>query len=129
MNTLPTPIEKYEDARGGIYNFSNSLPTTSILKITCKEGAIRANHWHKEDYHFCVLSKGDMYYYERPLGSQEKPTKVYIQAGQAFYTPPMVEHAMEFLSDSEFWCFSKLSREQQDYETDTTRLSFDLTKQ
>jgi hypothetical protein len=33
---------------------------------------------------------------------------------------------MYFIKDSVFWCFSKLSRAQENYEADTIRLEFDL---
>lgn len=129
--TISTIVPKratFKDFRGEIFPLIDSVPFASVLRITCKTGAVRANHWHKDDYHVCYLSKGSMLYYERPVNSKEKPTKTLIFAGDTFLTPTAVEHAMEFLEDSEFFCFSKLSREQENYESDTVRLTEDLTK-
>ena len=56
------------------------------------------------------------------LLATEAPRRVVIEAGQVFYTAPMVEHAMRFLEDSVFWCFSRNSRKQADYESDTVRV-------
>lgn len=112
----------FADERGDIKTVVEGIPFSSVLRISSKKGAIRANHYHKEDYHYCILESGKMEYYERPVGSKDAPLCVPIQAGQVFYTKPMVEHAMKFLEDSVFWCFSKNSRKQANYENDTIRV-------
>ena len=93
-----------------------------MLRIQSRSGAIRANHYHRQDYHYCYLESGRMEYFERPVGSTEAPRRIVIEPGQVFYTAPMVEHAMHFLEDSVFWCFSRNSRKQADYESDTVRV-------
>lgn len=128
MNTILKKRAEYTDARGTIETLVDNLDFKSVLRITSTVGSVRANHKHKVDYHVCVLTKGKMKYYERPENSKEKPSVVEINPGDIFYTPPTAEHAMQFLEDSEFWCFSKLSRAQENYEADTVRLVDDLTK-
>lgn len=125
---IQKPLKSYSDERGIIEGIVEDVDFKSVLRITSLAGTIRANHFHKEDYHHCLLESGKMEYFERPVGSTDKPTKMLIKAGQVFYTRPMVEHAMKFTKDSVFWCYSKLSRKQKDYESDTVRLKFDLTK-
>ncbi len=115
---LPGP---FVDERGFIQVLLD-LPVASVLAIHCKKGAVRANHYHKEDFHYCYLASGSMEYYWRPAGSAEKPKMLKIHAGQLFYSPPMVEHAMKFLEDSIFYAFSKLSRKQENYEADVVRI-------
>ena len=110
------------DDRGEIKTVVEGIPFSSVLRISSQKGAIRANHYHKEDYHYCILESGKMEYYERPVGSEEPPVCVVIIPGQVFYTRCMVEHAMKFLEDSVFWCFSKNSRKQENYESDTVRV-------
>lgn len=122
LEILQPKLPSFTDDRGAIDTIVEGHAFSSVLKITSKKGAIRANHYHKEDYHFCVLESGKMEYYERPVGDQGKPTCVTITPGQVFYTKPMVEHAMKFLEDSVFWCFSKKSRKQENYESDTVRV-------
>ena len=51
------------DKRGKITNILES-PVTSIVIITSKKGAIRANHYHKRDSHWSYIIKGKMEYYE-----------------------------------------------------------------
>jgi len=127
ITTLPNspllaPVGRHEDERGVIHHLIDGVPTTSMLDISCSKGAVRANHYHKDDFHVCYLNKGRMYYYERPVGSLDKPTRIELSDGDVFYTPPMVEHAMEFLEDSNFICLSKLSRSSANYESDTIRV-------
>ena len=60
------------DKRGKITNILES-PVTSIVIITSKKGAIRANHYHKRDSHWSYIIKGKMEYYEeRKNGKIEK---------------------------------------------------------
>lgn len=127
-NNLIRPVLRHSDARGDIISVADSFAFSSILAITCKAGSIRAEHWHQQDYHLCLLTQGKMYYYERPLNSNERPTRIVIEAGGWFFTPSRTEHTMEFLEDSEFLCFSRLSRTHENYESDTVRLNFSLKK-
>jgi hypothetical protein len=125
MDIIQKPLSNYKDERGVIETIADAN-FASVLKITSVLGSKRANHWHREDYHYCFLESGEIYYYERPVTSLEKPTLTIIQPGQVFYTGPKIEHQMYFSKDSVFWCFSKLSRAQENYEADTIRLEFDL---
>ena len=117
----------YTDERGGIHQVVGGIPFSSAIFITSKDGAVRAGHYHLEDYHVCTVTKGSIMYYERPVGSDEPPKVYLIEEGRSFFTRPMVEHAMLFTQDTDFWCFSRLSRAQDNYEKDTIRLSVDLT--
>ena len=118
----------FEDSRGIIAQLPWRTCFKDVLYITCTKGAIRANHWHAIDFHLSILLKGEMEYYERPLGSEEKPIRQLYYTGDWFFTKPRVEHAMKFLTTSYFLAFSKLSRNRKNYLTDTTKLNFDLTK-
>ena len=111
----------FVDARGEILNLVDA-PFTSAAVITSAKGAIRGNHYHKTDYHYCWLQRGAMRYYQRPADDQGPPTSCLITAGQLFYTPPGYEHAMEFLEDSVMLVFAKNNREMANYEADTVRV-------
>ena len=65
---------------------------------------------------------GSMRYYTRPVGSEESPSWVLVTTGQVVYTPPMEEHAMEFLEDAAFINFAGRPRDQHDYEDDLVRV-------
>jgi dTDP-4-dehydrorhamnose 3,5-epimerase-like enzyme len=109
----------------------------SVLRITSKKGTVRANHYHQHDSHICFLASGKIRYVERPVypaastkAAKNKPAEVplgslseyVIEPGQLFYTAPMIAHAMEFLADSEFYCFTPRSGQQDEYEDDVVRV-------
>ncbi len=111
----------FVDARGEIRNLVDA-PFTSAAVITSVKGAVRGNHYHKTDYHYCWLQKGKMIYLHRLVGSTAPPEQWTIKAGQMFYTPPMYEHAMHFTKESVLFVFAKNNREMNNYEADTVRI-------
>ncbi|MBO9457888.1 hypothetical protein [Labrenzia sp. R5_0] len=118
-------IPPFVDARGTIQPILDSQMGGCAL-ITSKAGAIRANHYHQSDWHYSYVISGKIKYFHRPVGSDEKPTTEIFETGSVFYSPPMVEHAMEFLEDTTFIVVSKHSRDKDDYEEDVIRVP-DLT--
>ena len=133
LDKIPTiwnPVESFYDDRGVIAPIINKgeLEFGSVFYIHSFPNSVRANHYHKEDFHLTYIINGKMKYFERPVGSQEKPKVFEFENGQTFFTRPNFEHAMLFLEESQIVCLSKLSRIQENYELDTVRLSFDLTK-
>jgi hypothetical protein len=119
-------IEQFQDARGVI---STWLRSCDVLSVTSSAGSKRANHYHKTSGHLTVVTKGSLHYYERPVGSQEKPEYRLYHPGEKFWTGPLVEHQMVFSEESEFWFFSTGCRTQAEYEADLVRLPFDLSEQ
>jgi len=113
--------ESFQDPRGGIQPLVN-LPMESCVIINSKKGTIRANHYHKTDWHYCYILEGTIDYYHRPVNSSDIPEKVIVKAGQLFFTPPMVEHAMVFHEDTIFLTLGRNSREQEVYEMDVVRV-------
>jgi quercetin dioxygenase-like cupin family protein len=129
--TLPIttiiPLEEpFTDARGVIQNLVHRTLGSAVL-ITCAKDSVRAEHWHKEDFHYCYLLSGALLYLERPVGSREFPVVTRIVAGQLFFTPPRVEHSMYFTEPSVFLTLGKLSRTHEAYEADLVRLTEKLT--
>jgi quercetin dioxygenase-like cupin family protein len=98
------------------------VPNQSVGIIFTNKGAIRANHYHKTDWHYCYIISGSIDYYERPLGSKEKPNCIKIHAGETFFTPPMVEHVMLFPEDTVFLTISRNPRTHDLYESDIVRV-------
>lgn len=94
-----------------------------VLLITCKKGAIRANHYHKKDSHYSYILQGSMEYSWRDRRiKNSKMQSVIVRAGDVVYSPPMVDHAMRFLEDSAFIAFAAKPRARKDYESDTVRV-------
>jgi quercetin dioxygenase-like cupin family protein len=123
--TMQNPILQMEaphvDERGMILPLADENMKSAVL-ISSKKGTVRANHYHHTDWHYCYVTKGEIDYYYRPVNSKEKPKKCTIKAGQNFFTPPMLEHAMVFTQDTEFLCLGRNPRDQATYEADITRV-------
>ncbi len=116
-------LEKpFVDERGEIIPLVDVLMKSCVL-ITSKKGTIRANHYHKTDWHFCYVLKGSVEYYHRPVGDTIQPEKVIVKQGQLFFTPPLVEHAMIFREDTIFLTLGGNSRKQESYESDLVRVN------
>lgn len=114
----------FVDERGNIIKLLDDGKTTikSILLINSKKGAVRANHYHKEDAHYVYMVSGSMEYTEQPLDGKGKKETVIVKADDLVYTPPMVAHAMHFLADSTFLVMALKSRHQEAYEADTVKI-------
>ncbi len=124
VDVLRTSVVVENSARGIIEKLAEG-EYHSILRITSKKGTVRANHFHKGDSHMCYCTKGKIEYLWRDARDDSAPLqRVLIEAGQLFYTPPMVAHAMVFLEDTEFYAFTTSPRHTQaDYEEDVTRVT------
>ncbi len=117
-----TPLRNpFVDERGEIQNLLD-IPCSSMAIIRSKKGALRANHYHKTDWHYCYLETGKVAYYHRKHGDENPPKEWIIEAGQMFYSPPLYEHAMKFLEESVMYVMAKNSREMANYESDTVRV-------
>lgn len=115
----------FVDERGEIFKLLDDGKTSikSVLLITCKKGAIRANHYHKKDSHYSYMLSGSMEYFEMTVnGKNQKLESITVKKGDLVFTPPNTMHAMKFLEDSEFLALSTKSRKQADYEEDTVRV-------
>ena len=111
-------VGNFNDNRGQILNITNSLFRSCAI-IKSKKNSIRANHYHKKDWHYCYVLKGEIEYYHRVHGLETKPKKIIIKAGELFFTPPMVDHAMKFLEYTEFVTLGRGSRKKINYDKDT----------
>lgn len=112
------------DDRGEMSHLiDGKTPITSAVLITCKKGAIRANHYHKTDTHYSYMLKGKMEYYSKGLKAKNKKLrKVIVKEGEIIYTPPNTIHGMKFLEDSLFIALSTEPRNKKAYEKGTVRL-------
>lgn len=116
------PLEKpFADERGEIQPLVDLMMESCVL-IQSRKGTVRANHYHRTDWHFCYVLSGSIEYLHRPHGSTQKPWKVIVEKGQLFFTPPMVEHAMLFSEDTAFLVLGRNSRAQPVYEADVVRI-------
>lgn len=112
----------FEDARGMIQTLVDG-GVQSVQIITSKANTVRANHYHKTDSHYMYVLKGTMKYVHRPADDTSAPSWLLVKEGQLVYTPPLVEHAVEFLEDSVFINIASKPRDQSSYEDDLVRVN------
>ncbi len=116
------PLDKpFVDARGAIQPLVDEMMKSAVL-IESAKGALRANHYHKTDWHYCYVLEGAIEYFHRPTGSDAEPERILVEAGQMVFTPPMVDHAMKFPEDTRFLTLSRNPRDQATYEADVVRI-------
>lgn len=117
---LPKNIE---DIRGFIQPLCD-LNMKSASLIYTKPNQWRANHYHKEDWHFIYVLKGSFEYYFKKTNSDEKVKKKIVNKGELLFTGNMIDHAMYYLEDTDILVVSKNPRDQKTYEEDTVRIDF-----
>ena len=116
------PLEKpFVDDRGAIQPLVDRMMKSAVM-IESKKGALRANHYHKTDWHYCYVISGTIEYYHRPTGIADEPEMLLVKEGQMVFTPPMVDHGMKFPENTVFLTLSRNSRDQATYESDVVRV-------
>jgi quercetin dioxygenase-like cupin family protein len=111
----------FRDERGVIRNVLLT-PLNSVAVIESKRGAVRANHWHRTDWHYALVASGRVLYFERALGERAVPEPIAFGPGEMFFTPPGREHAMLFAEDSVILTFAKNVRSHENHEADLVRV-------
>ena len=121
-------LEKpFIDARGEIQPLVDMMMESAVM-IESKKGSLRANHYHKTDWHYCYVISGAIDYYHRLTGSTSTPETITIKQGEMVFTPPMVDHGMTFPEDTVFLTLSRNPRDQESYEQDVVRVDMMATE-
>ena len=121
-NEIIIDLERpFVDKRGLIQPLVDKLMKSAVL-IKSKAGTLRANHYHKTDWHYCYVLSGSIEYFHRVTGSTNPPSMVVVKSGQMVFTPPMVDHAMRFSEETTFLTLSRNPRDQKTYENDVVRI-------
>jgi dTDP-4-dehydrorhamnose 3,5-epimerase-like enzyme len=110
----------FNDDRGSIINLADGA-LGDVAIIHSKKNAIRANHYHRDDWHLCYLLEGK-FQYEWFSIEDKNLFSTTILPGELIFTPKLVAHRLQFLEPSKFITISKLSRITDKYESDTVRL-------
>ena len=115
-------LEKpFVDKRGSIKPLVDIMMKSAII-IESKAGSLRANHYHKTDWHYCYVLSGQIEYLHRQTGSDLEPETILVNEGEMVFTPPMIDHGMKFPVDTVFLTLSRNPRDQQSYESDVVRV-------
>ena len=121
-------LEKpFVDARGEIQPLVDMMMESAVM-IESKKGSLRANHYHKTDWHYCYVISGAIDYHHRLTGSTSKPETMTIKQGEMVFTPPMIDHGMTFPEDTVFLTLSRNPRDQESYEQDVVRVDMMSTE-
>ena len=115
-------LEKpFVDVRGSIKPLVDIMMQSAVM-IESKAGSLRANHYHKTDWHYCYIISGKIEYLHRPTGSNQNPETILVNEGEMVFTPPMIDHCMKFPVDTVFLTLSRNPRDQASYEADVVRV-------
>ncbi|MEO5338658.1 MAG: cupin domain-containing protein [Magnetospirillum sp. WYHS-4] len=118
---LLSPATPFVDERGSIQPVLDR-GLGSVVVIASKAGAVRANHYHRTDWHYCYVLSGRIEYWHRPTGSARAPESLVLRAGQMVFTPPMLDHAMVFPEDTVFLTLGRGHRDPVSYENDIVKV-------
>ena len=117
-------LEKpFVDVRGKIQPLVDEMMRSAVM-IESKAGSLRANHYHKTDWHYCYVVSGTIEYLHRPTGSDAEPDVIVVNEGEMVFTPPMIDHGMRFPVDTVFLTLGRNPRDQATYEADVVRVDF-----
>lgn len=115
-------IERDKDSRGYILSIVDSdIKNVSI--IFCNKGSLRSNHYHKEDFHYMYVLKGEIDYFYKKIDN-DKINYINVKEKETIFTPKMEVHATFFPVDTQLIVSSKNSRDMETYEKDTVRVDF-----
>ena len=110
------------DPRGSIQPLVDLMMRSAVM-IESKAGSLRANHYHKTDWHYCYVISGQIQYFYKDVNSNRMPEMITVKKGNMVFTPPLVEHCMKFPEDTVFLTLSRNPRDQETYEADVVRVN------
>ena len=127
MDSWPSePLVKLQnpfiDRRGSIQPLVDLMMQSAVM-IESKAGSLRANHYHKTDWHYCYVISGQIQYFYKNVNSNKMPEMITVKEGNMVFTPPLVEHCMKFPEDTIFLTLSRNPRDQETYEADVVRVN------
>ena len=115
-------ITRDNDIRGSIVSIVDDV-VQNVSLITCNVGAIRSNHYHKEDFHYMYVLEGEIDYFYKELNNDDV-RYFKVKKDDIIFTPKNEIHATFFPLRTKLIVSSKLPRDQETYENDTVRVEF-----
>lgn len=116
-------LGEHRDKNGCITNLAE-FPVGGVALITSEAGAVRSNHFHKEDAHYLFCIKGSWFYQECAPGEDiNEAPRINVYAGDMVYTPPRRIHRCTFITNATLISISKLSRSHAEHEADVVRVA------
>jgi quercetin dioxygenase-like cupin family protein len=116
--------EQYGDERGIISNATPDNPLIrNVMYITGNKGAVRGNHVHKLDEHYCLVVSGYINFKWKDKNSDEVMSQL-LYPGDVVLSEAGEHHKFIFETDGAFIAMATLPRTHENYEEDTTREDF-----
>ena len=113
------------------YRYNVILDNKHINNITfmsLEPNTVIENHYHKINCHYILVTRGKLFYYEKPALENEKIYLDQVNAGSLLYIAPMMAHQLTCAEKTDFYMFSSRGLTDEILEKDTYELSYDLTK-
>jgi quercetin dioxygenase-like cupin family protein len=98
----------------------------NITFISLDSNAIIEKHYHKENYHYILVTRGKLLYYEKPVLSNQGVYFEQIKAGSLLYVGPMLEHQLTCDERTDFYMFSNKGLTDELIDRDVYPISYDL---
>ena len=114
--------QRFVDNRGVIVNLADGI-IGDVSFIQSQKDAVRANHYHKEDWHLCYIISGSCEYLWSEDLTNSAINKLTVVSNQLIFTPSMTPHKLVFSEPTNFITVSKLSRIKSNYDSDTFKLA------
>lgn len=114
--------KKIKDKRGFILPLVD-IESKSVSFLRSEVGAIRANHYHKTDWHYIYVLKGSFIYFFKKK-NEKKFNYTVVKKNEIIFTPPLLWHATYHHKPTEMLVISKNFRDRKTYEKDTVRVDF-----
>ena len=126
MKIINTAVS-FSDARGEIIDLIENDVINAVTIVTFKQGAVRANHYHKATTQYNYLLTGKIKLVSQVPG--EQVAEAIMGKGDFIVTLPNERHALVGLEDSELLVLTRGPRGGKEYESDTFHLETPLVQQ
>jgi quercetin dioxygenase-like cupin family protein len=122
-------LGNFSDDRGSITDIFYKANMNHACIITNAPGAVRANHYHKQTTQYTYILAGTLYYYSKPVDSEEVANAITAGPGDMVVSAPNEIHGMVAGDDGcVFIAFAQGPRGGEDYENDTFRVDSIIPK-
>lgn len=116
---IVAPLGVHTDERGSIVSLP-AFPTVASTVIESRAGAVRGNHYHRDESHLMYVISGLMLYLEEDGSGSLAAFEV--GPGESVVSPPGAPHATVFLEDTIFVALSDVDRSGHRYEGGVVRV-------
>ena len=119
------PLQKQEE--GYKYNvILDNKHINNIMFMSLEPNTIIEKHYHKENYHYILVTRGKLFYYEKPAFVNKGVYLDEVKGGNLLYIAPMMEHQLTCREKTDFYMFSNKGISDELLQKDTYLLSYDL---